>query len=111
LGPETKITVVEKGGISVRKRIKISATLVILFCLLVALPAVSIADDYEPDNIMAVARWITVGNEFQNHEIDPASDTDWVKFEAAEGYGYVIELANESAGNVYCHLYWERLLR
>jgi len=107
LSPETKMTVVKKGGISVRKRIKISATIVILFCLLVAIPAVSIADDYEPDDIMAVARWITVGNEFQNHEIDPATDTDWVKFEAIEGYGYVIELANESAGNVYCHLYNE----
>jgi hypothetical protein len=101
------MTVVEKGGFAVRKEIKISATLVILFCLLVVIPAVSIADDYEPDDIMAVARWITVGNEFQNHEIDPATDTDWVKFDAVEGYGYVIELANELAGNVYCHLYNE----
>ena len=101
------MTVVEKGGIAVRKRIKLLATLAILFCLLVAIPAVSIADDYEPDDIMAVAGWITVGNEFQNHEIDPATDTDWVKFEAVEGYGYVIELANESGGNVHFNLYNE----
>jgi licheninase len=101
------MTVVKKGRISVRKRIKISATLVILFCLLVAIPAVSIADDYEPDDIMAVARWITVGNEFQNHEIDPATDTDWMKFDAVEGYGYVIELANELGGDVRCRLYNE----
>jgi hypothetical protein len=101
------MTVVKKGGIAVRKRIKPLATLAILFCLLVAIPAVSIADDYEPDDIMAVAGWITVGNEFQNHEIDPATDTDWVKFDAIEGHGYVIELANELGGDVRCRLYNE----
>ena len=67
--------------------------------------AAGVDDCYEPDDNMVEAEWINVGNVFQNHTIDPSTDIDWVKFDAVEGYGYVIELANESGGDVRCQLY------
>jgi uncharacterized protein (DUF2141 family) len=69
------------------------------------------ADDYEDNDVQAQAKPISVGTEYQSHLLTPNSSApdqfDWVKFDAVEGYGYVIELANETAGNVYCNLYNE----
>ena len=33
-----------------------------------------------------------------------ADTLDWVKFDAVEGYGYVVQILNETAGNVYGRL-------
>jgi hypothetical protein len=68
-------------------------------------------DDYEYNDVQVQAKPISVGIEYQSHQLTPNSSDpdqfDWVKFDAVEGYGYVIELANESAGDVYCNLYNE----
>ena len=84
---------------------KISSIIVVVICLSIFIPTMSGADSYEPDDSMAIAKGIIVGNDFQDHDIDPANDVDMVKFEAVEGYGYVIELANESGGDVYFKLF------
>jgi len=52
-----------------------------------------IADDYEPDETMAEAREIEVG-ETQKHNIHAEGDHDWLSFEAAEGTTYLIETSN-----------------
>ena len=69
------------------------------------------ADDYEDNNVLAQAEPLAIGQTFQTHILKPNApnpdSVDWVKFDAVQGYGYVIQLANETAGNVYCRLYNE----
>lgn len=55
--------------------------------------ALRIADDYEPDDTMAEAREIEVGDT-QTHSIHVEGDHDWLSFQAAEGTTYVIETSN-----------------
>ena len=64
-------------------RLNILLSLSILICLLVINGfSVAQADTYEPDNSMDDAKWISIGTSFQDHDIDPANDYDWVKFGA-----------------------------
>jgi hypothetical protein len=51
------------------------------------------ADEYEPDDSLAQARRVAVG-EAQAHNMHVAGDIDWVSFEAEEGTTYVIETSN-----------------
>ncbi len=55
--------------------------------------ALLIADEYEPDDTMAEAREIEVGDT-QTHSIHVEGDHDWLSFQAAEGTTYVIETSN-----------------
>ncbi len=55
--------------------------------------ALLIADEYEPDNTMAEAREIELGD-IQTHSIHAVGDHDWLSFEAAEGTTYLIETSN-----------------
>lgn len=68
-------------------------------------------DDYENNDTLENAAPIDVGPLYQHHKLSPASDTpdqyDWVRFEAIEGNGYVIELADEAGGDVYFRLFDE----
>ena len=75
--------------------------------ILVTQEATESGDSYEPNDTAEQALPIIVGTAYQNHQIDPDTDIDWVKFDAVEGYGYVIEILNETAGNVYGRLYNE----
>jgi RHS repeat-associated protein len=67
------------------------------------------ADDYEPNDVQAEAKLLTVGPAFQSHTFIPKDSVtdqfDWVKFDAVEGYGYVIELASETGANIRFRLY------
>jgi len=51
------------------------------------------ADEYEPDDTMAEAGEIGMG-EVQTHDIHTVGDHDWLYFEAAQGVTYLIETSN-----------------
>ncbi len=77
----------------------------------VALPGGSVkaaADSYEPDDTPAQATTIATDGTPQTHTISPASDVDYVKFEAAVGTTYVIETSAAGSDDVedtVVHLY------
>jgi len=52
-----------------------------------------IEDGYEPDDTMAEARDIEVG-EIQTHNIHVERDHDWLSFQAVEGTTYIVETSN-----------------
>jgi len=54
-------------------------------------------DDWEPDNSLADASSIEVGDT-QSHNLHVEGDHDWVCFEAEEGTTYVIETSNLGGG-------------
>ena len=72
------------------------------------------ADDHEPNDTQVEAKPIAVGPVFQTHILKPNASApdldqyDWVKFDAVEGYGYVIQVLNETAG-VYMAAYLMRM--
>jgi hypothetical protein len=51
-------------------------------------------DDYEQDNSYTEAKLISTDGVHQTRTIYPASDEDWIKFEAEEGHMYSIETSN-----------------
>ena len=69
------------------------------------------ADNYEPNDVQGQAKLLVVGPDFQSHTFLPKGATtdyfDWLKFDAIQGKGYVIELANEWGSNSYFKLYNE----
>jgi len=52
-----------------------------------------IPDEYEPDNTMAEAREIDVG-EVQTHNVHIEGDHDWLSFQAVAGATYMVETSN-----------------
>lgn len=48
-------------------------------------------DAQEPDNGQTAARWIAMDGTLQQHNICPAGDEDWVKFDATANIAYVME--------------------
>ena len=63
-------------------------------------------DSYEPDDTCAQAHIITVNGPAQGHNFHDASDVDWVKFSARDGYRYTIETSNlESNADTVIALY------
>lgn len=59
-------------------------------------------DVYEPDNDASQAKTIVTGAP-QNRSIDPASDVDWVRFEAVAGKFYT--LGTTGSQDMYLYLY------
>ncbi len=58
------------------------------------------ADSFEPDDTAAQARWIATDGSRQTHEIQPASDVDYVRFSATAGTEYVIQTFSTSSSDV-----------
>ncbi|HFD38727.1 MAG TPA: hypothetical protein ENJ31_02585, partial [Anaerolineae bacterium] len=48
-------------------------------------------DDYEPDDDQGTARNISTDGAAQEHDICPAADADWLRFQANAGTNYVIQ--------------------
>ncbi|MCA0447260.1 MAG: T9SS type A sorting domain-containing protein [Bacteroidetes bacterium] len=63
---------------------------------------------YEPNNTQAEGTLIAVGLDGQTHQIENGNDVDWLKFNAVAGYGYRIQLLEETGVNVETRLYNEQ---
>lgn len=54
-------------------------------------------DAHEPDDSWETARWVTVNDPAETHNIHQAGDHDWIKFDAQGGGDYVVQTSNLGA--------------
>ena len=72
--------------------VKCEKSLYVVFAILFVFAGVAFAADaYEPDNIPADAKTITIDGQAQTRSIDPAGDEDWLSFTIASPSVVVIE--------------------
>lgn len=81
---------VQCNASTLRARLAWAFVLSALIALVV--PSLALAvDAYEPDNADTSAKVITTDGVMQDHDIDPMTDIDWLKFTGRQGYRYTIQ--------------------
>ncbi|MBI5154063.1 DVUA0089 family protein [Candidatus Poribacteria bacterium] len=68
-------------------------------------PTPVVGDAYEPDNSLSAAKAITVNGAAQTHDINPATDQDWVKFTTTAKKNIKVETNGPTGGDTIVYIY------